>query len=136
MLKSNSLIVQSSTLPLDQIIAKFKKIFAEKGVTLFAHIDHAKEAEKAGLELPIEQVLIFGNPKAGTALMQENPEIGIELPLKILIWQGEKGRILIGYKDPLLLSDVYGIKKNQETLKKMSEALHQLVSNIIGVNHE
>jgi uncharacterized protein (DUF302 family) len=132
MLKSSSLVTSSSSLPVEQIVEKFKTIFNAKGITLFAHIDHSEAARKVNLNLQKEQVLIFGDPKTGTALMQENPEIGIELPLKILIWQAPDGLTYIGYKDPIALAELYGIKKNIDILKKMSEGLHQLVNKVTG----
>lgn len=131
MLKSNPLIIQTSPHSPDKTIENVKKILQVKGITLFALIDHSSEAQKAGLELPYERLLIFGDPKAGTYLMQENPAIGIELPLKILVWQSPDGITKIGYKEPLLLAESYGIKKNIEFLKKISEGLSGLISHAI-----
>lgn len=136
MVKTSPLLAHSSTLTVDQLVNKLKATFKEKGVTLFSHIDHSAAAKQVGLDLRREEVLIFGSPKTGTALMEENPEIGVELPLKILIWQGVDGKTWIGYKDPLLLTDVYGIKAHADVLKKMSESLHQLINTVIGGSHE
>lgn len=131
MSKSSALVIATSPYSLSQTIDNIKHVLQEKGVTLFATIDHAQAAFKASLQLADEQVLIFGDPKAGTFLMQENPKIGIELPLKILVWQAANGTTYIGYKDPLLLGDAYNIKKHAEILKKMSLSLASLVEHAI-----
>jgi uncharacterized protein (DUF302 family) len=127
---SSQLIIHSSPHSPSELLEKLKKIFQAKSITLFALIDHSGEAHKAGLELQIEQLLIFGDPKTGTFLMQENPAIGIELPLKILLWQTPEGKTQIAYKDPNYLAEVYGIKKNAGILKKMKEALDTLIANV------
>lgn len=69
------------------------------GVTVFARIDHAAGARAAGLELSDEVVLVFGDPAAGTKLMQADPRVGIDLPLRMLVWS-QNGRTLVGYRDP------------------------------------
>lgn len=125
---TSQLLVRQSTHDQRQTVENIKKNLQAKGVTLFAEINHAQQAHQVSLELREEIVLIFGDPKAGTFLMQENPEIGIELPLKILVWQGAQNETFVGYKDPLLLGELYGIK-NSELLKKMSQSLSELVNH-------
>lgn len=127
---SMQIITQSSPLSPEQILGKLDKIFQTKGIKLFARIDHSGEAKKAGLVLQYEQLLIFGDPKTGTFLMQENPAIGIELPLKILLWQNPEKITQIAYKDPTYLAEMYGIKKNVAILQKMKDALSALVDQI------
>ena len=135
--RTASLIVHKSPYSPSQTIEHFKYLLQEKGITVFATIDHAKAAQKVSLQLSDIQVLLFGDPKVGTFLMQENPEIGIELPLKILVWKDENQITQIGYKDPTLLGEIYGIKKNAEILKKMEQGLAQLVMKVIkGENNE
>lgn len=124
------LIIQSSEKSSSEILENLKKIFQTKEITLFALIDHSAEAHKAGLSLEDEQLLIFGDPKTGTFLMQENPAIGIELPLKILIWKDPQGMTQIAYKDPVYFTEAYGIQKNAGILHKMREALASLVEKV------
>lgn len=124
------LIIHSKPQSPIQILEKLKTIFQAKGITLFAVIDHSGEALKADLELPYEQLLIFGDPKTGTFLMQENPAIGIELPLKILIWHDAKKGTQIAYKDPTYLAAAYGIKTNAGILQKMKVALATLIDHL------
>lgn len=128
---SSQLIIHSSPHPPSQILENLKTVFQAKEITIFALIDHSGEAQRAGLDLRYEQLLIFGDPKTGTFLMQENPAIGIELPLKILLWQDSDGVTQIAYKDPNYLAETYGIKKNVAILKKMKEALTALIDYVI-----
>lgn len=78
-----------------------------RGMAVLARIDHAEAAAKAGLELRPTEVLIFGNPKAGTLLMQAAQTIGIDLPLKALVWQDEAGKTWLGYIEPAFLAKRY-----------------------------
>jgi uncharacterized protein (DUF302 family) len=81
---------------------------ADKGMALVARIDHAGAAAKAGLELRPTEVLIFGNPKAGTPLMQSAQTAGLDLPLKALVWQDEDGKTWLGYNDPVWIAKRHG----------------------------
>ena len=80
-----------------------------KGLTVFAHIDHAAGATAAGLALNPTDLLIFGNAKGGTPLMQAVQTIGIDLPLKILVWQDAAGQTWLSYNDPHWLAKRHGI---------------------------
>ncbi len=81
-------------------VAKFLKILEAKHLTHFATIDHAANAKKVGMELKPETVVLFGNPKAGTKLMQCNPSIGMDLPLKMLFTTDYAGDTTISYTNP------------------------------------
>jgi len=80
-----------------------------KGMTVFARIDHAAGAKQAGLELGPTELLIFGNAKAGTPLMQANPVVGIDLPLKALIWRDGSGAVWLTYNDPHWITKRHGL---------------------------
>jgi uncharacterized protein (DUF302 family) len=79
------------------------------GLTVFAHVDHAAGATAAGLALNPTDLLIFGNAKGGTPLMQPVQTIGIDLPLKILVWQDAAGQTWLSYNDPHWLAKRHGI---------------------------
>jgi uncharacterized protein (DUF302 family) len=85
----------------------------EKGLEILAHIDHAAAAAKAGLELRPTDLLIFGNPKGGTPLMQVGQTMGIDLPLKALVWQDQDGHTLLGYYDPAWLAGRHGVENDK-----------------------
>ncbi len=80
-----------------QTLDRLEAILKERGITVFARIDHAGEATKVGLNLPPTQLLVFGNPRAGTSLMVAHPTIAIDLPMKALAWQDAAGKVWIGF---------------------------------------
>jgi len=88
---------------------KLEAAVKAKGMSVFARIDHATGAAKAGLSLRATELLIFGNAKAGTPLMQQLQSIGIDLPLKALVWQDESGSTWLSYNDPVWLAKRHGL---------------------------
>ena len=100
--------------------------------TVFARIDHSGAAHSAGLELADEQVVIFGDPSAGTALMQDNPSIGIELPLRMLIWSVDQ-QTRAGFRRPSGLLSTYELKEADPLLKRMDALLEELVDLLAGI---
>jgi len=93
----------------DQTVAKLKNILQSKGVTLFALVDHSGEAEKAGMKMSPTKLLIFGSPKAGTPLMLAAPSIAIDLPLKILVWEDNAGKVRLSYNNPEYLKERHNL---------------------------
>jgi uncharacterized protein (DUF302 family) len=98
---------------------------ANRGLTVFAQIDHASAAREVGMELADEVVVVFGNPRAGTPLMQEDPRVGIELPLRLLVWD-DGNQTIVGYNDPRDLANLYGITRQAATLDVMSSLLAEI----------
>ena len=92
-----------------ETLGRFEVAIARYGMTVFARIDHGAGAAKAGLELRPTVVLIFGNARAGTPLMQMAPTIAIDLPLKAVVWQDEAGATWLGYNDPVWISRRHGL---------------------------
>jgi uncharacterized protein (DUF302 family) len=127
-LQSLELIIQKSPHSVAKTVERLQKSITAKGMIIFAVIDHSSEARKAYMDLNEEKLLIFGDPKAGTFLMQENPSIGIELPLRLLIWQNEKKLTQIAYVDSLSLAENYHILHHVEVLRKMSSVLALMVA--------
>lgn len=96
-----------------------------RGLTVFAQFDHAAAAQEVGMDLAPETVVVFGNPRAGTPLMKSDPRIGIELPLRLLLWSaGEK--TMIGYNDPRELGTVYDVGEGAPALDAMAGLLFDL----------
>ena len=100
------------------------------GMTVVARIDHAAAAANVGLELRPTEVLIFGNPKTGTPLMQTAQTIGIDLPLKILIWRDEDNKTWLGYNDPRWLAQRHGATANTAILEAMARALSTIAAKV------
>ena len=104
-----------------------------KGLTVFARIDHAAGATAVGLNLMPTAVLIFGNARGGTPLMQSNQLIGIELPLKVLVWQDTSGKTWISYVDPTDLAKRYGLPAETSTaVNNLAGALRALTAKAAG----
>ena len=91
-----------------------------KGMTIFARIDHSKNAQDAGMELRPTELVIFGNPKVGTLLMKCSQSVAIDLPQKALIWKDESGHVWLSYNSPKYLADRHAIDNCEETLAKVT----------------
>jgi len=100
----DGLLTLSSAHSIDETISRFEAALKAHDVTLFAKIDHAAGAADANMPLRPTFLLIFGSPRAGTPLMQANQEIGIDLPLKALVWQDADGKVWLTYNDPAWLA--------------------------------
>jgi len=87
----------------DDTVTKLEGILRAKGITLFALVDHSGEAAKAGMKMRPTKLLIFGNPRTGTPVMLASPGSAIDLPLKILVWEDDQGRVWITYNSPTYL---------------------------------
>jgi len=98
-----------------------------RGIAVFARIDHAAGARKAGLDLADEELVIFGDPRAGTVLMQADPTVGYELPLRLLIWDA-RGQTMIGYRRPTELRDDFALADQLEILRRMENLLEQIAA--------
>ena len=105
----NGLIHLASVHSVDQTLQRLEDLLKQKGVALFARVDHSGEAAKVGLEIRPTKLLIFGSPKAGTPLMQAAPTVAIDLPLKALFWQDAEGKVWLTYNDPVYLQQRHGI---------------------------
>jgi uncharacterized protein (DUF302 family) len=87
----------------DETVTKLEGILQAKGITLFALVDHSGEAAKAGMKMRPTKLLIFGNPRAGTPVMLAAPSSAIDLPLKILVWEDDQGKVWVTYNSPTYL---------------------------------
>jgi len=107
--KNSGLINVPSNHSVDETVDKLKAILQSKGITIFALIDHGREAIKAGIKMRPTKLLIFGNPKAGTPVMLAAPSSAIDLPLKILIWEDAQGKAWVTYNSPAYLQERHNI---------------------------
>ncbi len=111
-MSDNGLIQVSSPYAVEETVKRLQSVLAQRGVQVFALIDHSGEAEKVGLKMPPTKVLIFGNPKGGTPLMLAAPSLAIDLPLKVLIAEGENGKTQVTYNSPEYLQQRHGVPEN------------------------
>ncbi len=125
---AENLTVRESKLTVKETIDKLAKVLEEKGIKPIARVDHAAGASSVGMEMRPTEVLMFGNPKVGTPLMLANPEIAIDLPMKVVAWQTADGKVMIGYTSPESLKIRYAIKDKEALFKAMADALDAFTS--------
>ena len=109
-----------------ETVERLKALLAQKGIEVFAHIDHAAGARKVGLPLRPTQVLIFGNPKAGTPLMQSQQTIGLDLPLRVLVWEDGEGKVWLTYRRVEDLARQHQVTDRDEAVKGLDDGLAAL----------
>jgi uncharacterized protein (DUF302 family) len=119
----NGIISIKSSHDVKTTVDRLDNILREKGMTVFIRINHAEGAQKVGKKLRPTELVIFGNPKVGTPLMQCGQSVGIDLPQKALIWQDESGQVWLSYNDPKYLASRHSIKECGEIIKKIEKAL-------------
>lgn len=117
------LVRVQSAYSVEETLDRLAAALESKGITVFARIDHAAGAASIDAELGDSELLIFGAPKLGTPLMQENPEIGLDLPLKALAYQDDAGDVWLIYTDPEELKARYGMANSDPVFETMTGAL-------------
>lgn len=103
----------------------------DRGMSVMARVDHAAAAQAVGLDLRPTEVVMFGNPKAGTPLMQAAQTVGIDVPLKALVWQDENGLTFVSYNDPLWIAARHGLVA-ERPVRAMADALATVVGEATG----
>lgn len=119
------MVVVESALDYQATVDRLVAAIGRRGLTIFCRVDHAAGARDAGLELPPEEVILFGDPRVGTPLMQGSPAVGYELPLRILVWE-EGDAVRLGYRDPRELVELFGLQAREPTLERMAALLAAL----------
>lgn len=125
--QGNALIVKKSTTDFVTTVERLRSEIEARGATIVAVVDHAAAAKANGLDLRPTTVIIFGNPKLGTPLMQERQTAGIDLPLKILVWE-DTGQTNVGYWPPATLAARHGIEPSHQVIGKMTNALDAITT--------
>lgn len=120
--------IVASPFDMDQTVERVESALTAKGVKIFAVVDHAAEAKAVGMSLAPTKILIVGNPRAGTPLMQKDQAVGIDLPLKILVWQAPSGEVEVGWNSPDYLSKRHNLP---EGAQKPLAALGGVVSEAL-----
>ncbi|RAX55160.1 hypothetical protein CCY99_00225 [Helicobacter sp. 16-1353] len=123
---ANAMDIIKSKYDFDTTYKNIKNTIVQKNIPIFAEFDHAKNAEEVGLELNPTSVIVFGNPKVGTFLMQENQSIAIHLPLRISVWKDAKNNVFVTYTDIKDLAKQYNIK-NTKVVDNVDNLLKEMV---------
>lgn len=107
-----------------------------RGLTIFAVVDHAANARQADLALPPTTLVLLGNPRAGTLLMQCDPAVAVDLPLRMLVWQDAEGRTWVGHQPVSLLRTRYQLESCGEVLERLKGVLEALRREAAGAGGE
>ncbi len=130
---SEGLITIESHFSVSRTIDRLADAAIAAGLVVFARIDHGKGARDAGLELRPTELLIFGHPRGGTPLMQDQQAAGIDLPVRALAWEDQSGQVWLGYNDTVWLARRHGLgAASAQALATMRAGTAKLVSGAAG----
>lgn len=120
------LVTKTSPHSVNDTMDKLVAAVEGAGATVFARVDHAKGAMSIDAELAPNQMLVFGNPKLGTPIMQQNPAAGLDLPIRVVVFQDNNGQTHVTYHNPSQIAEDYGIPADFKALQMMGGALDKL----------
>jgi uncharacterized protein (DUF302 family) len=109
MLNPTGVVINVSPFSVNETVSRLIELLKNKKATIYTVIDQRDELAKAGITIPPMQFVLFGNPKSGGTLMVENPVAGLDLPLKVLVWEDENNNVRVAYNDPGYLLKRYGL---------------------------
>ena len=122
---ANEIIIKESHNSVTQTIKKIKNIVSKKGLKVFSVIDHQSNAKKVGMKMNESKLIIFGNPKLGTKLMQNNIVASLDLPMKILVYKDKDNKVKLAYRDGSWLKNEHLL-----TLDKLTSKVNNALDNI------
>ncbi len=114
----------------EETLRRLLEAITHRGLTVFAQIDHAAAARDVDMELNDELLVIFGNPRAGTPLMQQDPRVGLELPLRVLVWDSGDA-VMVGYNEPKDLAYSFELSPDAPTLQAMSSVVADVIREAV-----
>ncbi len=123
---ADGLVTVKSAHKVSQTMDRLEAAARDAGLVVFARVNHGEQAGRVGMGLRPTELLIFGSPKVGTLLMQSNQRIGIDLPLRALVWEDSNGKVWLGYLPAARLLKRYGVKNRAEVQTKMTGLLATL----------
>ncbi len=131
---ADELVTRESKFPVNETIFRLESLLRAQNVPIFALVDHSGNAHKVDMQLRPTKVLVFGNPKVGTKLMQSSQPIALDLPLGLSVWQDERDRVWVGYHAMDRLAAEYDVK-DDATVRAMADFLERLVARAVDVYH-
>lgn len=130
----DGLITMPSSFAAKKTMDRLEAEIRARGMTVFARVDHAAGAAEIGLPLRPTELLVFGNARGGTPLMQAEQTIGIDLPLKALVFEDAAGKVWLSYNDPHWLAQRHGLGAAvAQTVEAMTAALNAIATNAITI---
>lgn len=125
---AGELVKKASAHSVAETMDKFEALVISKGMGVFARVDHQKNAEGVEMEMNAAEVLIFGNPKGGTVLMQNDAAVSLDLPLRVAVYEDAEGKVWVSYHNPQSLKANYNVAGGAKVLDKVEGALDKLTS--------
>lgn len=125
-MSAEGMVMVPSARKVEATVVELERAIRSRGLTIFATVDHAANARRAGLSLRPMTLLLFGNPEVGTSLLESSRTVGLDLPQRMLVWHDANGAVFVGYNDPSWLAERHGIVGHEEELAKMSALLEEL----------
>ena len=131
----DGLITQPSANSVDVTIEKFEAAAKERGLKIFARLDHADAAESVGLKMPRATVIVFGNPRIGTPVFLETPTVAIDLPPKAMVWEDSEGKVFLSYNSAEFLFDTiyarHDVASDEEATAQVASLYADIVSEAV-----
>ena len=129
----NGIISVQSRFSANETMARLLAALAERNLTVFARVDHGTGAASVGMSLRTTELVIFGNPKGGTPLMQDQQSAGIDLPLKALVWEGAEGKVWLSYNDPAWIAQRHSLSaRSNPAVTAMADLLSRIAHEVAG----
>ncbi|MEE9595217.1 MAG: DUF302 domain-containing protein [Acidiferrobacterales bacterium] len=125
---ASGLVLTRSSHSVGETLDRLETVLRNKGLRIFARIDHGAGAKDVGVDLRPTQLLLFGNPKLGSQLFTSNQLAGIDLPMKALVWEDAQGQVWLAYNDPGYIAARHDIEDRPGVISKMSSAMKKLTS--------
>ena len=122
---ANNIVVKQSSHSVDKTVENIKSILNKKGVKIFSVIDHKRNSDNVGLKMNESKLIIFGNPKLGTTLMNDHMLSGLDLPLKIIVYKDKDEKVKVAFRDGSWLKKEHGLK-----LDKLTSKISNILNNI------
>lgn len=127
----NGAIIRESQYPFDETVSRLTNAISAGGNAIFADIDQSAAAKSVGLSLRPTRLLVFGNPKGGTPLMEAFPLVALDLPLKIVVWE-ENGKVVLAYAAPRAIAARYDVTGKDGLIAGMTHAFETIVASVNG----
>ena len=126
---SDWVVTKISSKSVTETVDRLKRFIEVRGFTLFRVIDHSGQAERVGLQMPEMKLVMFGKPTAGAAVMLAAPLAGLDLPLKILVWEDRNGAVSVSYNSPGFMAEKYRL---DGALRAPFDAIESIVEAVVG----
>jgi uncharacterized protein (DUF302 family) len=125
---SDTVITKASSKSVTETVDRLKRLIADRGFTVFNVIDHSGVAERVGVQMPDSKLVMFGKPTVGAAVMLAAPLAALDLPLKVLVWEGTNGEVSVSYNSPGFLAERYHV---DGALRAPFDAVESIVEAVL-----